>query len=120
MYLPLTELARHGLTTNDIEALRSGARSIDASYRALMEDLIDVADRDYDRAAEAIPHLPTEFRRAAAVSSAVYRGIHGAIRRNGYDNRRRSAYTTGLRKATLAAVAFAGLVRGSVMPTERA
>jgi 15-cis-phytoene synthase len=120
MYLPLADLARHGLTARDIQAVRSGARAIDAPYRELMDELMDVADVDYDRAAEAIPLLPPEFRRAAAVSSAVYRGIHAAIRRNGYDNVGRRAYTTGLRKAMLAVSAVFSLARPRVIPTAQA
>ena len=111
IYLPATELARHGLNAGDLEAMRAGKRSIDTSYRAMMEGFIELADADYRLAAEAIPHLPAEFRRAAAVASAVYRGIHGAIRRNGHDNLRRRAYTGGGRKVLLAIGALASLVR---------
>jgi phytoene synthase len=107
MYLPATELHRFGLVVDDVEAMRHGARPIDRRYRGLMEHLMSVAQDDYDVAAEAIPHLPPEFRRAAAVSSAVYQGIHGAIRRNGYDNFRHRAFTTWSRKAALAVCALA-------------
>lgn len=86
--------------------MRRGDRTIDARYRALVEELIAVADADYERAATAISRLPIEFRRAAAVASAVYRGIHDAIRRNGYDNLRRRAYTTRSEKVILAAGAL--------------
>jgi phytoene synthase len=111
IYLPATELHRHGLVVDDIEAMRHGARAIDRPYRELMENLMSVAQDDYDRAAEAIPHLPPEFRRAAAVASAVYQGIHGAIRRNRYDNLRHRAFTTPSRKAALALGALAWLAR---------
>ena len=119
MYLPVTELARHGLVRGDIDAIRRGDRRIDAAYRGLIEDLMAVADADYARADEALPRLPIEFRRAAAVSSAVYRGLHGAIRRNGYDNIRRRAYTSRSRKAALAVQAMLSLVRSRVMPAEQ-
>jgi phytoene synthase len=111
MYLPSRELERRGLGTGEIDAIRRGTRGIDAGYRDLMEALIDVAERDYRFADEAIPHLPGEFRRAAGVASAVYRGIHDAIRRNGYDNIRRRAYTTRSQKVMLAAGALASLAR---------
>ena len=114
MYLPTTELVRVGLSAGDIEAMQQGDRRIDASYRALIESLMCVADAGYERADEAIPHLPKDFRRAAVVSSAVYRGIHGAIRRNGYDNIRRRAYTSGSRKAMLALNAMVSLARSRV------
>ena len=73
--------------------------------------LIDVADQDYRFADEGLPHLPRGFRRAASVASAVYRGIHDAIRRNGYDNVRRRAYTTQREKLVLAAGALLALGR---------
>ena len=114
MYLPTMELVRVGLSAGDIEAIRDGGRRIDASYRALIESLMCVADAAYERADEAIPHLPKNFRRAAAASSAVYRGIHGAIRRNGYDNIRRRASTSRSRKAMLALGAMISLARSRV------
>jgi phytoene synthase len=120
MYLPEAELARHGLTSGAIDALRRGMRGIDHAYRALMERLMRIADEDYDRADAAIPYLPREFRRAAAVSSAVYRGIHDAIRRNGYDNFGRRAYTSRARKMTLAAGALLSLARSRAMSLEQA
>jgi len=120
MYLPLSELARHGLAETDLDALRRGGRPVDARYRSLIESLMRVADENYDRADEAIPRLPTAFRRAAAVSSRVYRGIHGAIRRNAYDNLGRRAYTSASRKALLAAGAMLSLARSRALSAIRA
>jgi phytoene synthase len=111
MYLPVTALDGYGLTSRDLDAMRRGDRKVDAPYRALIEELIAVAEADYDRSDAAIPRLPIEFRRAAAVASAVYRGIHDAIRRNGYDNLRLRAYTSRSEKVILAASA---LVRRAV------
>jgi phytoene synthase len=116
MYLPVSELRRRGLSIGDIEALRGGARDVDDAYRAVIEDLMAVAQDDYDLASEALPLLPRSFRRAAAVASAVYQGIHGAIRRNDYDNFRLRAYTTGSRKAALALTALLSLGRTRALP----
>jgi phytoene synthase len=120
MYLPVTELRRHGLGIADIDAMRRGSRPVDAPYRALVEDLMAVADSDYRLAAEAIRYLPRQFRRAAAVASAVYQGIHRAIRRNGYDNVRQRAYTTQSRKAFLAAGALLSLAVSGAARVARA
>jgi phytoene synthase len=111
VYLPLLELRRRGLAVGDIEAMQRGCRPIDAGYRALVDHLMSIADLDYALADEAIPHLPAEFRRATAVAAAVYRGIHAEIRRNGFDNLRRRAFTTGPRKAALAASALVSVAR---------
>ena len=120
IYLPVTELSRHGVSVEDISAMSRGVRPIDAGYRELIDDLMTVADHDYELAEEAIPMLPREFRRAAAVASRVYRGIHGAIRRNAYDNVRRRAFTTLPRKALLAAGALISLARSRVLAVELA
>ena len=120
IYLPVTELARRGVSVADIAAFSHGARPIDAGYRALIEDLMTVADHDYELADEAIPMLPREFRRAAAVASRVYRGIHDAIRRNGYDNVRRRAFTTFPRKTVLAIGALMSLSRSRMLAMEPA
>jgi phytoene synthase len=119
LYLPVAELERHGLSANAITAMALGDRGIEPSYAALIEQLMSVAQADYAVASEAIPQLPPEFRRAAAVASAVYQGIHGAIRRNGYDNLRRRAYTTASRKAALAATALLALARARVQTAAR-
>lgn len=111
LYLPLAELRAHGLTTHDVDAMRRGTRPVDRAYGALLEALMTAADADYQLAAEAIPHLPREFRGAAAVARAVYRGIHDVIRRNRYDNLRRRAYTTTSRRVMLAGGALLSVTR---------
>ncbi|HEY0972337.1 MAG TPA: phytoene/squalene synthase family protein [Gemmatimonadales bacterium] len=102
VYLPLATLAAHGLTAEDIGAMRRGERPVDPPYRAVIDELMTVASRDYAAAREAIPLLPCRFRRAAAVAAAVYEGIHDMIRQNGYDNLHRRAATTPARKVVLA------------------
>jgi 15-cis-phytoene synthase len=102
LYIPLAMLESHGLERGDIGAMRAGERPIDESYRALMEELMSVAERDYARAKQAIPLLPGDFRKAVSVAAEVYSGIHGAIRRNGYDNLQLRARTTVGAKALLA------------------
>lgn len=59
-------------------------------------------ERDYAAAREALEVLPLGFRRAAAVASHVYAGIHDAVRRIGYDTLRRRAATTAPEKLMLA------------------
>jgi len=112
LYIPRTLLERHGLSANDIGALRQGLRPLDDDYRNLLEELMSVATREYVAAREAIPHLPAGFRRAVAVAAAVYEGIHDAVRRNGYDNLRHRAVTTTGRKVVRAAGALWSLGAG--------
>ncbi len=111
LYLPAALLYRHGLDASDVGRMCRGQAEIGPGYVALVEELMAVAEEDYRQAFRAIPRLPPSFQRPVAVAAHVYRGIHAAIRRNGYDNLNRRAYTTGPRKLALAAGALRELHR---------
>ena len=68
----------------------------------MLEQTMASAERCYDLAFEALPHLPTFYGRPMAVASSVYRGILDEIRRNDYDNLRKRAVTSRIRKSRLA------------------
>jgi phytoene synthase len=105
LYLPRTWLRAYGLERADLERMaRTG--TIDPAYRDLVERLLRVAESEYDHAAAAVRRLPDFYRRPVAVAADVYRGIHGAIRRNGYDNLTRRAYTGLTQKLRLGAGAL--------------
>jgi 15-cis-phytoene synthase len=106
LYLPADLLERHGLAEQDIAAMHEGRRPIDARYRAVLEELMEVAEQEYGRAFAAIPSLPVPFQRPVAVAARVYRGIHGEIRRIGYDNLRQRAHTSVPTKLALASLAL--------------
>ena len=61
------------------------------------------AERYYEQAWEGIVVLPRSFGQVMAVAAPVYQDIHRSIRRNGYDNFHRRAYTSLARKLWLAA-----------------
>lgn len=114
LYLPLDVLERHGITEEDIA--RAAASSPEApriprGWDVAMEELMRHAEGRYERAFEAIPALPAFFRSPVAVSGMVYRDIHTAIRRNGYDNFTRRAHTSASRKVWLGAKARLWLAR---------
>lgn len=111
VYLPLTMMRRHGLTTHHIGAMRRGEREVDHAYRHLMEELMHVAEAGYDAGREAMRGLPAQFRHSVAVAAAVYEGIHDVIRRNGYDNVRLRAVTSTSRKLALATSALWSVTR---------
>ena len=102
LYLPIDRLFNVGLVAEDVGALRARPERIGRQWRALMEELMEVASRDYRAAREAIPLLPPQFGRAVSVAAMVYEGIHDAIRRNGYDNLTRRAVVSFPRKLALA------------------
>jgi phytoene synthase len=108
VYLPLDLLGRNGIEPADIGAMQRGEMPIGLPYQRAIEEMIQVAEAGYRLAWQAIPHLPSSFRRAAAVAARVYEGIHGAIRRNAYDNLRRRAATSPARKLGLAALGLVG------------
>lgn len=107
VYVPVEMLRGHGMTAADVHAMAAGA-PLHQGWPALMEELIDAADRDYALAFEAMPHLPSFVARPVAVAAEVYRGIHDALRSNGFDNFSFRAHTSYVRKFRLA---LAGLRR---------
>ncbi|HEX8726960.1 MAG TPA: phytoene/squalene synthase family protein, partial [Gemmatimonadaceae bacterium] len=107
VYLPFDRLQAHGLEPSDLGAMRAGLIPVDDRFRALVEELMAVADADYRDAFAAIPALPAFFARPVAVAAHVYRGIHDEIRRAGYDTLRRRAHTSLPRKLWLGARALA-------------
>ena len=108
VYLPLSMMRRHGIIPQDIGDMRSGRRKVNDAYCQLMEDLMLIAETDYDAGREAMSGLPAHFRHSVAVAAAVYEGIHDVIRRNGYDNVHQRAVTSARNKLTLAASALWG------------
>ncbi len=112
LYLPLDRLHAHGVDVPALEAAMAGTRPLPPAYGHLMEELMAHADEDYRKAWAALGALPPSFRRAVAVAAWVYRGIHGEIRRNGYDNLTRRAATSLPRKVFLATGALSALALG--------
>jgi 15-cis-phytoene synthase len=105
LYLPADRMAVHGVTERDVARIaRGGYRT--AGYKALMEEMLRVAESHYDAAWPGIAHLPPAVARAVAVAASVYGGIHREIRRADYDNGLRRARTSGGRKLLLAATAL--------------
>ncbi len=107
LYLPLDVLARHGISADALMAVGagSGRESLPPGWTDAMEELMAAAEARYARALEALPALPSFFRRPVRVSALVYRDIHRSLRRNRYDNLNRRAYVSRGRKAWLGIVA---------------
>jgi phytoene synthase len=102
LYLPEYLMAKHGVDREFLEAKARSGFPASSGYRRLMEELMEAAETDYDRAFEAIPFLPRFFQGPVAVAANVYRGIHREIRRNGFDNLSVRASTSLPRKIVLA------------------
>lgn len=117
LYLPLDRLHAHGLSRVQLEHARETGEPLGDGWLSLLEELMGIAERDYDLATEALPELPVAFRRAVTVAGAVYGGIHDAVRRIDYDTLRRRAVTTKRDKVALGARALMRL--GSASPVSR-
>jgi len=111
LYLPADMLASHGIEAADLDRMCSGG-PVAPAYTRLMEELMRVAEADYDAGLEVLPMLPASFGRPVAVAAHVYRGIHAEIRRRGYDNLRSRAYTRPVGKGVLALRGLWELRRG--------
>src|SRR5690606_28429622 len=109
--LPLDRMAAHGVERGALEHAARHAGPLPSGYVELMEELLGRAEDDYRQALPAVAALPDFFQRPVAVSAHLYRGIHGAIRRNGHNTLTRRAFTTMPRKGILTAGALLHLRR---------
>ena len=100
VYLPESWQQRYGVSVKELREMKSD-RQLSPAYLQMMADLEGYANLAYRKAWEAIPTLSWRFGPSVAVAADVYRGIHSVIRRNGYDNLNKRAYTSTVRKAVL-------------------
>jgi 15-cis-phytoene synthase len=112
LYLPAELLLRNGVDQATLGRMVEGGEISDG-YRAAMEELMALAETDYESALNALPDLPVGFARPVAVAAHVYRGIHDEIRHRRYDNLRHRAFTGPTTKGWLAARALWRLYRVS-------
>lgn len=107
LYLPAQVLRRFGITEQRLRQAVDG-HGQPPGYARLLEHLMQVADHDYGSALQAVAALPRQVRPAIVVAAHVYRGIHDAIRSNGYDNFNLRARASLPRKVVLATRALTG------------
>jgi phytoene synthase len=98
LYLPAELLRRRGVDEATVATVAEAGAPVPAPYRAVLEELMDHADGAYDEALEAVPALPSWYRRPVVVAARAYQAIHDEIRRNDYDNGTRRARTSISRK----------------------
>ena len=96
VYLPGEDLARFGVTENDLAAGR-----VTANFIALMEFEIERAEGYYRHAVDGVLRL-RNGRWGIMAGFEVYRGIHDHIRRSNYDVFTRRASTNRAEKLLLA------------------
>ena len=97
VYLPADELARHGLTAEDILGLRDGP-----AFQALMAEQHARAERHYDEAFARLHADDRRDQRAGLIMAAIYRTLLEEIRRDGFPVLRARVSLTPVRKLWIA------------------
>lgn len=101
VYVPARTMEAFGVSYGWLQRFAAGEEVVTPAWVAVVEELVAEADRHYDRALVAVPHLPRWYQRPVVVAARVYQGIHDRIRANDHDTATRRAYTTVLDKARL-------------------
>ena len=97
VYLPADDLARHGLTAQDILARRTGE-----PFRALMAGQAERAERLYEEAFAKLHPEDRRSQRAGLVMAAIYRTLLAEIRRDGFPVLEGRVSLTPIRKLWIA------------------
>ena len=97
VYLPVDELASHGLAPEDVLARRGGD-----AFRRLMAFQADRAESYYEAAFAKLPPEDRRDQRAGLIMAAIYRTLLREIRRDSFDVLERRVALTPLRKFWIA------------------
>ncbi|PZM95521.1 MAG: phytoene synthase [Actinobacteria bacterium] len=106
VYLPDEDLARFGVTRDDLRAAVQ-ARTATPALRELIEFEVERARRHYAAARPGIALLPPASRACIRVAYALYQGILDEVAASDYDVFRRRAVVPPRRRALLAVRALA-------------
>jgi 15-cis-phytoene synthase len=97
VYLPADELARHGLSVEDILACKGGD-----AFRALMGEQADRAEALYGQAFAKLHPEDRRHQRAGLIMAAIYRTLLAEIRRDGFPVLEGRVSLTPIRKLWIA------------------
>jgi phytoene synthase len=97
VYLPADELARFGLSADDIIARRAGP-----AFRDLMQFQFDRAITFFDTAFAKLPPEDRDSQKAGLIMAAIYRALLEEIRRDGFAVLEQRIALTPLRKLWIA------------------
>jgi len=97
VYLPADELARHGLTAEDILTRKGGA-----AFRALMAEQADRAESLYESAFAKLHPEDRRDQRAGLIMAAIYRTLLSEMRRDGFPVLEARVSLTPIRKLWIA------------------
>ena len=97
VYLPVDELARHGLGVEDILERRGGE-----AFRSLMAAQADRAESLYEQAFARLAQEDRRDQRAGLIMAAIYRTLLAEIRRDGFPVLEGRVSLTPIRKLWIA------------------
>jgi phytoene synthase len=83
VYLPLEDLAAHGVTLDQV--LHHGAVAVMANERALLREIAGRAEAYYESAQRLLPLIDAESRPALRVLVSIYHQLLKRIERSGYE-----------------------------------
>jgi phytoene synthase len=112
VYLPADRLRRHGLQPDRLQP--------PAPVAPVVLELLDLADRRYERGREGLRWLPPPVRPAIAVAAELYRAIGGVLRDRDGDPWAGRAVVPPLTQGVKAVRALAGLLEPSRASTRGA
>jgi phytoene synthase len=98
IYLPLDELADHGVSEADLLQTRDSS-----AFRTLMEFQYQRANAAYDQAFALLPTVDRKAQRPGLIMAAIYRTVLDEIRRDGFPVLRARVSLPSSRKLWLAA-----------------
>ncbi|CEM09174.1 unnamed protein product [Vitrella brassicaformis CCMP3155] len=101
IYLPQEDLQKFGVSERDIFQHR-----VTDQYKELVKYYIQKAQLYYESAERGVALLHPSARLAVQTALDVYRGILTVIERNDYDNLRKRAYVSKLKKLTMLVPAY--------------
>jgi len=104
VYLPADELARHGLTPEDILACKGGE-----AFRAVMEEQAARAEATYAAAFAKLHPEDRRDQRAGLIMAAIYRTLLAEIRRDGFPVLQARVSLTPIRKLWIAWKTWIGI-----------
>ena len=104
VYLPVDELARHGLTPGDILARKGGE-----AFRALMAGQAARAEATYGEAFAKLHPEDRRSQRAGLIMAAIYRTLLAEIRRDGFPVLEGRVSLTPIRKLWIAWKTWIGI-----------
>lgn len=91
VYLPIAELAAENYTKKDLEH-----KIINANFIRIWEKIAQRAEYLYDDVEEGFRYFDEDSRLPVKLSSAIYRGLLNAVRKNKYDCFTKRNYVTPL------------------------